>query len=188
MQDDPEYEIAVTDETGCTPHHTRELQRAVAATLRRHRTRSARISLLVVSDQTMAGLNQRFLNHRGSTDVLAFDLRDEHAEPLASTCADDRKPEAARDAGRLRTPPPMTRAAIPEVDAEIVMSLDTALRQAHRRGHGISAELALYAVHATLHLLGYDDNNEESAAEMHELEDDILTELGIGPIYQSGSP
>lgn len=72
------------------------------------------------------------------------------------------------------------------IDGEIVISLDTARREAQARGHALSAELALYAVHGTLHLLGYDDHNARDAARMHEREDEILSGLGTGPVYRSG--
>ena len=69
------------------------------------------------------------------------------------------------------------------IDGEIVMSVDMAVKQARERGHAVEAELALYAVHGTLHLLGYDDRRKADAAHMHEMEDEILTALGWGPIF-----
>ena len=69
------------------------------------------------------------------------------------------------------------------IDGEIVVSVDTAMREALRRGHSVDAELALYAAHGVLHLLGYNDDKEESAAKMHAMEDEILESIGIGAIY-----
>ena len=69
------------------------------------------------------------------------------------------------------------------VDGEIVMSVDMAARQARQRGHTVEAELALYAVHGTLHLLGYDDRRKADAARMHEMEDEILSSIGLGAVY-----
>lgn len=69
------------------------------------------------------------------------------------------------------------------VDGEIVISVDTAQREAGERGHGVDAELALYAVHGLLHLLGYDDRDEAQAARIHAMEDRILSSIGIGPVY-----
>jgi probable rRNA maturation factor len=69
------------------------------------------------------------------------------------------------------------------IDGEIVVSLDTAARQARQRGHAVEAELALYAVHGTLHLLGYNDRRKADAKRMHEVEDEILSSLGWGPIF-----
>jgi probable rRNA maturation factor len=69
------------------------------------------------------------------------------------------------------------------IDAEIVASVDTARREAARRGHDLAAELALYAVHGTLHLLGFDDHVDARAAEMHRIEDEILASLGLGRVF-----
>jgi len=69
------------------------------------------------------------------------------------------------------------------IDGEIVMSVDMAVKQARERGHAVEAELALYAVHGTLHLLGYDDRRKADAAHMHEMEDEILSSIGFGAVY-----
>jgi probable rRNA maturation factor len=69
------------------------------------------------------------------------------------------------------------------IDGEIVLSLDMAARQARQRGHSVEAELALYAVHGTLHLLGYHDRRKADAKRMHEMEDEILSSVGWGPIF-----
>jgi probable rRNA maturation factor len=64
------------------------------------------------------------------------------------------------------------------IDGEIVMSVDMAVKQARKRGHAVEAELALYAVHGTLHLLGYDDRRRADATRMHAMEDEIMSSLG----------
>jgi len=70
-----------------------------------------------------------------------------------------------------------------EVEGEIIISAETAVREAEARGHDPAAELALYAVHGVLHLLGYDDHGDEQAERMHEVEDEILGSVGLGPVY-----
>jgi probable rRNA maturation factor len=69
------------------------------------------------------------------------------------------------------------------IDGEIVMSVDMAMKQARERGHAVEAELALYAVHGTLHLLGYDDRRKADAARMHAMEDEVLSSIGFGTVY-----
>ena len=70
-------------------------------------------------------------------------------------------------------------------DAEVVVSLTTAVREAGRRGVEPAAELMLYVVHGTLHLMGHDDHDPRKAARMHEETLAILSRLGyantIGP-------
>ncbi len=124
------------------------LRKAIAATLRRHEVKDARLSVALVGDALIARLNRTHLAHRGSTDVLSFDLRD---------------PRTANGA----------------IEGELVISLDTAHREARKRGLAVSAELALYAVHGVLHLLGYDDRTGRAAARMYRREDEILGSLGL---------
>lgn len=72
------------------------------------------------------------------------------------------------------------------VEGQIVASVPTAEREAKRRGHRVQAEIILYCLHGTLHLLGHDDREPDQAARMHRLEDELLTQLGWGPVYAAG--
>ncbi len=172
MEDDPAYDIVVTPVSGAAPGCEACLREAIQSTLRRHGTLTAQVSVAVVDDAHIARLNKRHLNHEGSTDVLAFDLREEQR-----TAGFNPRPPTA-DPCRLKPP------AQSHVDGEIVVSADTAARVARERGHGLEAELALYAVHGTLHLLGYDDHTQPAAARMHELEDEILSAIGVGAVFR----
>jgi probable rRNA maturation factor len=69
------------------------------------------------------------------------------------------------------------------VEGEVVVSWETARREAAARELSLQAELTLYVIHGLLHLLGYDDLDEKQAARMHQTEDRILTSLGLGPAY-----
>ena len=66
---------------------------------------------------------------------------------------------------------------------EIVVNGEMAVRQAHLRGHSSEAELALYITHGLLHNLGFDDSTQKQAEKMHNIEDQILQQLGYGPVY-----
>ncbi len=57
---------------------------------------------------------------------------------------------------------------------EVVVSAETAAREAAERGIPVFEELARYAVHGTLHLLGYDDRTPEDHAEMHKRQEELL--------------
>lgn len=70
-----------------------------------------------------------------------------------------------------------------EVQLDTVLCLDEARRQARVRGHTVTEELVLYAVHSLLHVCGYDDTTPEKAARMHRREDELLCTIGIGPVY-----
>jgi probable rRNA maturation factor len=72
------------------------------------------------------------------------------------------------------------------LDVDILVCRDEAVRQAAARGHGIDRELLLYAVHGVLHCLGHDDHDEAGAARMHTEEDRILEAIGVARTYATG--
>ncbi|MGP1273631.1 MAG: rRNA maturation RNase YbeY [Phycisphaerales bacterium] len=69
------------------------------------------------------------------------------------------------------------------VDADIVLCVDEARRQADARGHTVERELMLYLVHGILHCLGHDDDSPASADAMHRREDELLEAIGLGPVF-----
>ncbi len=66
---------------------------------------------------------------------------------------------------------------------ELIVNGEMAVRQANLRGHSSEAELALYITHGLLHHLGFDDSTESQARKMHDMEDEILQQLGYGLVY-----
>jgi probable rRNA maturation factor len=115
------------------------------------------LSLAIVPGRQMAVLHKKFLHRTGATDVLTFELDR------------DRR-------GRV-------------VGAEIVICSSIAKKRrvnaaAKRSGKSaLGHELLLYAIHGLLHLSGFDDRTETGFAAMHAKEDEILTRLGIGPVF-----
>lgn len=107
----------------------------------------------VVRDGEMAQLHAKHLNDPTTTDVLTFDMS-EGASAVTRT-----------------------------LDLDAVVCLDEAGRQSAARGHDVTRELLLYAVHAVLHALGHDDHDAAAAAAMHEAEDRLLSAVGLGAVY-----
>jgi len=68
---------------------------------------------------------------------------------------------------------------------EIVINVSQALRESRRRGIALQNELLLYALHGMLHLKGLDDRTDPQYRRMHALEDCILTQLGVGAVFNS---
>jgi len=62
---------------------------------------------------------------------------------------------------------------------EVIISLDTCERQAKEKGWSFEKELATLVVHGVLHLLGFDDEDEEGWRRMMELQDSIVNKAGI---------
>lgn len=57
---------------------------------------------------------------------------------------------------------------------EILISADTAERQAKEHGQSFENEVALYLVHGLMHLAGWDDHEQEEAREMAKRQESIL--------------
>jgi probable rRNA maturation factor len=60
---------------------------------------------------------------------------------------------------------------------EIIISLDTAKRQAAENDEPYEREVLRYMVHGLLHLAGWDDRDEAERAEMHRVQETILKQL-----------
>ena len=60
---------------------------------------------------------------------------------------------------------------------DVIISVETAARQADERGHALATELRVLLVHGVLHLLGYDLEVDDEAEEMEALERNLLSEL-----------
>jgi len=67
----------------------------------------------------------------------------------------------------------------PRVLGDVVISLETADAQARAAGWTLDDEVDLLAIHSVLHLLGYDDETVEGAAEMREITSTVLREISI---------
>ena len=70
------------------------------------------------------------------------------------------------------------------VAGEVVVCLPEAKRQAKERASTTDNELLLYALHGVLHLAGFDDRTERLYRVMHTMEDDILSRIGIGAVFE----
>ncbi|MDY2678302.1 MAG: rRNA maturation RNase YbeY [Oscillospiraceae bacterium] len=115
----------------------------------------AEISVTFVDDERIHELNREYRNVDRSTDVLSF--------PLGENGVYDKNPE--NGACLL---------------GDIVISVETAVRQAETYGHSLQREIGFLTVHSMLHLLGYDHvNGGIEEVRMREKEEHVLTELGL---------
>jgi len=60
---------------------------------------------------------------------------------------------------------------------EILISTDTAIRQAAEQGQTPEQEVALYLIHGLLHLNGHEDHTQEGFTRMSRLQEAILREV-----------
>jgi probable rRNA maturation factor len=113
------------------------------------------VTLHLVSDETIRALNAE---HRGKdvhTDVLSFPLHDPN--------------------GMRFVLPPDQPASL----GDVVVSYPRALEQAAEFGHSPQRELAYLVAHGTLHLLGFDHEQEDERRRMRQREEFALVPLGF---------
>jgi probable rRNA maturation factor len=65
---------------------------------------------------------------------------------------------------------------------EIVISVETAARQAAEYRTDLLHELRLYIAHGLLHLAGYDDHSEDGFREMAKLQNELVERAGQKPM------
>ncbi len=70
------------------------------------------------------------------------------------------------------------------LNADLLVCIDEAARHAEGRRLSVKRELLLYILHGVLHCLGQDDTDDKSYAKMHELEDEILEDIGVGAAFR----
>ena len=142
-------ELSVDDAVALPAAVRRRLRTEVARMIRAaaHHDRCAdyEVSLRLVGDAAIHALNRDYRHKDKPTDVLAFAQRE--ATPQRSA------PPAGDDA-----------ALHPELLGDLVISVDTARRQARR---GLYAELLHLASHGLCHLLGYDHRDDAEERTMN---------------------
>ena len=126
----------------------------------------AQVTVCLVSDAEIAGMNQSFRKKHGPTDVLSF--------PAV-------KPRKPRRTRRL----PVSAARVSpdssmETDAslgDIAIAPAIAKRNAKNYGRTLPAELKILILHGVLHLLGFD--HEADHGEMDRTEKKLRRRLGL---------
>ncbi|NRA09147.1 MAG: rRNA maturation RNase YbeY [Myxococcales bacterium] len=115
----------------------RRLRGRVQRMLRALEMPDAEISISLVDDSAISELNAAYRKKQGATDVLSFSLLEgEHSERRGALLGD------------------------------VVVSLETAARQAARGGRSLDQEVMRLLIHGALHLLGHDHQQAGEARRM----------------------
>ncbi|HEY8429862.1 MAG TPA: rRNA maturation RNase YbeY [Sandaracinaceae bacterium] len=96
------------------------------------RMQDAELSVLLCDDATIRELNRTYRRRDRPTDVLAFAMREGEGAELH-----------------------------PHLLGDVVISVDTARRQAAEHARSVASEITFLLAHGLLHLLGYDHRTEE---------------------------
>ena len=113
------------------------------------------VDITIVDDEEIHQLNRDYRNVDRPTDVLSFALDED----------DEDEPELMEGQ--------------PHLLGDIIISAETATRQAEEFGHGLEREIVYLAVHGLLHLLGYDHMDEEDKVIMRAKEEEALSAINL---------
>ncbi|HEX4645090.1 MAG TPA: rRNA maturation RNase YbeY [Verrucomicrobiae bacterium] len=111
------------------------------------------LAVHLINASEMARLNETWLKHAGSTDVITLDYADSVAE-------------------KARVQPEK-----PSIAGEIFVCVEVVLHQARRFRVRWQVELARYIIHGLLHLQGYNDQNSAARRKMKRQENRLLKEV-----------
>ena len=130
-------------------------------------------NVCLVDDAEIKRLNSLYRGQKRATDVLSFAWNSQEAPAGAGTRS---RTQPARRAGHRKR---QTEAAeFKDFLGDIVISAQTAQRNAQLEGHSTLNEIRWLILHGLLHLLGYD--HERDAGEMTSLEISLRQRLGVG--------
>jgi probable rRNA maturation factor len=112
------------------------------------------MGVVVTTDDEVHALNKAYLGHDYETDVLSFGMQSEQEF--------------------------VTPAERAEYLGDIVISYERAAEQGPEYGHTPAQEVATLLIHGILHLLGYDDQDDESRARMHTRQESLMQNSEFG--------
>ena len=113
------------------------------------------VTVAFVDDMYITDLNFRFRQKSEATDVLSFPMEEDYGEE------------------------PMVNGEQENILGDIIISMETAERQAEEYGHTLLRELAYLVTHGMFHLLGFDHANEDERMKMRDREEKVLELLSI---------
>jgi probable rRNA maturation factor len=125
--------------------NTRLLKQIVGELFAELKITEAELGINLVATREMTLVNETFLQHTGSTDVITFD----HAEKKKA------KPQHS-------------------IHGELFVCVNVAMTQAKEFQTSWQAEVVRYIVHGVLHLLGYDDLKPDLRREMKRAENRLV--------------
>ena len=123
-------------------------------------SRTVELSVRLTSDAEVRALNSEWRGKEKPTNVLSFPM----AEPGELEMVDDNGPELML--------------------GDVILARGVCVAEAADKGITLESHAAHLMVHGTLHLLGYDHMDDDSAADMEARETRALARLGIGDPYE----
>lgn len=129
------------------------------------------VNILLTDDENIHEINKAERNIDRPTDVLSFPMIDYEVPGDLSFITDDDFIYFDPETGELLL-------------GDIVISLDTAVRQAKNYGHAFVREAAFLCAHSMLHLFGFDHEDDTERIRMEQMQEEILKGINITRDYE----
>ena len=139
-------EILIDDRQKIHKISKTKLQKKAQAILNALGSHEGELSILVVDDSEIKTLNKDYLNRSGPTNVIAFPMKEGDFSDIN-----------------------------PQLLGDVVISMETAGREALQSGISTEERFAQLLVHGILHLFGFDhEKSEQDARKMEKKSDELL--------------
>ncbi len=152
--------ILITNRQRARKINRRLLKQIAAALLADLKIEKADLGIHLVAAPEMTRLNEKFLRHKGVTDVITFDYCDN------TVGADVRRLLNQKPAPEKRQRETPYVVSYKNIHGEIFVCVDEAVLQARKFGTSWQSEVVRYIVHGVLHLLGFDDSSANARRKM----------------------
>ncbi|MEK5038882.1 rRNA maturation RNase YbeY [Sporosarcina sp. FSL K6-3457] len=152
-------DIYFNDETATVDKKVEEMIQTLLnhASLEEALTGEVEVSITFMTDQDIQAVNSEYRGKDVPTDVISFALEEVTNDEVAV----------------------IVEEGMPTVLGDILISVETARRQAAEYGHDFNREMGFLALHGFLHLLGYDHMTEEEEIVMFARQKAILASFGL---------
>lgn len=160
------FHIAISNQQSSLTVDPLQLEQVARDTLAAEQVAAAEISIALLDDAAIHAVNREHLGHDYPTDVISFVY-------------------ASGRSGNASSPMMIPRGQGLDIEGEILISTQTAVRTAVEYGWQPQDEVTLYLVHGLLHLCGYDDLTEEELELMRERERAVLKIWNLTPHYRA---
>ncbi len=151
---DNQNKIALTDD------YIEYIERGTRLILDMHQIeKEPEITLVFCDDEEIHQLNFQYRHMNKATDVLSFPQYDSLT--------------AIQETIRHQNQ------QLPLLLGDIIISLETAVKQSQEYGHSLTREIIFLYVHGLLHLLGYDHLEDEDLNKMRDKEREIMNLLAL---------
>ena len=153
--------ITVENQQKRIPLKPQTILLAAKKILRHEKVKTVDLSIVFVLDSKIKSLNKKYLQENHPTDVLSFDFK----SVSRASCLEGRNHQQRGTSNESR------------INGEIIISADTAVRNARAYQTSPQQEILLYVIHGILHLLGCDDHSPSDIQEMRRKEAELMSFL-----------